>query len=98
MTYKPDDIDSRLKALELFNSVKIAEDSYSGFGSLKEDYNGDAVVCAASGVPVWEGDEIVEDPLTDEVFLRAAVGLPPRAITEGTAEEGEDEDAESAAA
>ena len=34
--------------------------------------------CAKSGVPLFESDEMVEDIETQELFLRSALGLPPR--------------------
>lgn len=43
--------------------------------------DGEVVYCALTGVPIWEDDEIVEDPETDQVFLRAALGLAPRATS-----------------
>lgn len=46
--------------------------------ALAENDDGDAVICAKSGLPIFETDEVVEDPDTGEVFLRAALGLPPR--------------------
>lgn len=62
-------------------------------GTIYETYNGDAVICALSGAPIWEDDEIVEDHETNETFLRAAVGLPPRPAV---AEEDEEELEEAA--
>ncbi len=38
--------------------------------------------CKISGVPVWSTDEILEDFETNEVVLRAAIGLPPRPVDE----------------
>lgn len=49
---------------------------------LLEDGDGDAVLCAASGAPIYDTDEIVEDPETGETFLRAALGLPARPADE----------------
>jgi hypothetical protein len=34
--------------------------------------------CGKSGVVLLESDEIVEDPESGEIFLRSALGLPPR--------------------
>lgn len=51
-------------------------------------------VCAVSGVPVWVGDEVLHDSHTDEVVLRAAIGLPPRPDSD---DESEDDDVEEAA-
>ena len=48
--------------------------------ALLEDDEGAAKLCAATGLPIWETDEVVEDPETGEVFLRGAIGLPPRQV------------------
>ncbi len=50
--------------------------------AIREDDDGNAVICAKSGVPIFETDEVVEDSDTGEVFLRAALGLPPRPADE----------------
>ena len=42
------------------------------------DDNGEPRVCGASGAPLYESDEVVEDNETDEIWLRAALMLPPR--------------------
>lgn len=55
------------------------------------DPNGDPVRCEKSGIPIIQGDEWVEDLETGEVFLRAVVGLPPRAILTDEEYETEDE-------
>lgn len=44
------------------------------------DDDWDPMTCAATGLPILEGDEIVTDEETGEVFLRAALGLPPREV------------------
>ena len=36
--------------------------------------------CERTGIPICEGDEVVEDLETGEVWLRAALGLPARDI------------------
>lgn len=39
----------------------------------------DAVLrCAKSGIPIAHGDETVTDDETGEIWLRSALGLPPR--------------------
>jgi hypothetical protein len=44
-------------------------------------YDGGGIVrCAASGEPVLESDEIVTDQETGDIFIREAIGLPPRGI------------------
>ena len=68
---------------EAFNLAKAreyeAEEAYDACGiSLLLDPQGNAVRCAVSGTPVLESDEAVIDQVTDEVFLRVAIGLPPR--------------------
>lgn len=45
--------------------------------ALREDDDGNAVICAKSGFPIFETDRIVEDPDSGEIFLRAATDLPP---------------------
>lgn len=38
---------------------------------------GDPVLCALSGVPIWEDEEVLTDEATGEVIIRSLV-LPPR--------------------
>lgn len=58
-----------------------AEAYCDGIGkTLLTDYEEALTRCAASGVPLWEDDEVIDDGETREVFLRAALGLPPRPI------------------
>lgn len=62
-----------------------AENAYADHPvQLYENYsNADEIVrCGLSNVPVLADDEIVEDPGTGEIFLRSALGLPPRAKVE----------------
>lgn len=40
------------------------------------------VRCGITGVPLFETDEILEDCHTGEMFLRSALGLPPRPAEE----------------
>jgi hypothetical protein len=54
----------------------------------EDDYNEIPLKCAKSGVVILDDDETVVDEGTGEVFLRAAVGLPPRPQE---AEEGQEE-------
>lgn len=68
---------------EAFNLAKAreneAEEAYDACGvELLLDPHGNAVRCAVSGAPVLTSDEAVTDTMTDEVFLRIAIGLPPR--------------------
>lgn len=56
-----------------------AEEAYDACGiDLLLDPHGNAVRCGMSDAPVLASDEFVSDPVTDEVFLRIAIGLPPR--------------------
>ncbi len=52
----------------------------SAGNSLMVDYEEALIRCAACGVPLWEDDEVLLDTEANEVFLRAALGLPPRAV------------------
>ena len=38
----------------------------------------DAIICKASGAPIWEDEGYVTDPYTGESWLRSVIGLPPR--------------------
>ena len=42
------------------------------------DYDGEILRCGMTKVPLLDGDELVEDTFTGELFLRSACGLPPR--------------------
>ena len=46
------------------------------------DYEGGAVRCEASGIPIMVDDEYVEDGVTGEIWLRAVIGLGPRAVVD----------------
>lgn len=58
--------------------------------TLRFDAGGDPVLCALTGLPVFEDDDVLESPDYDEVVLRAAV-LGPRQDDDG--EDYRDEDA-----
>ena len=47
--------------------------------ALMEDWEGNPMLCAKSKIPLWEDDETARDDETGEVWLRSALGLPPRA-------------------
>lgn len=47
--------------------------------ALMTNYEGDEILrCGACKAPLIEDDELVEDAYTGELFLRSALGLPPR--------------------
>lgn len=52
--------------------------------------------CALTGVPLLSTDEVLEDPDTGEVVLRAAAGLPPRDVDDDDADHEGDTTAEVA--
>lgn len=59
---------------------KAADLAYEAFDapSVMTDGEGEVVRCAKTDVPIFEDDEVVDDPETGETFLRSALGLPPR--------------------
>lgn len=71
---------------EVRDAASAAYEASPGPGLLT-DYDDDPVLCAKTGLPIWATDEIVEDPETGETFLRAALGLPARAIDADEIEE-----------
>ena len=75
------DEDEASKAL-----VEAAHAAYEDFDSpaLEQDYEGEPLLCAKSGIPIWVTDEIVEDFGSGESFLRCELGLPPRQVEEVT--------------
>lgn len=80
----PTDRAEREEAARLVDAVAEAHMAYSRHPvSLLLDDDGDVQRCAATGIPITIHDETVEDVDTGEIWLRAALGLPPR--------EGEDE-------
>lgn len=89
-----DAIKSEFEENPLRRAERDARDAYDAAPgpALNETFDGKAMICAVSGVPIWETDEIIEDPETGEVFLRAALALPPRPEPN---DEDEDEDEES---
>ncbi len=50
-------------------------------------WDDEPVICAASGLPIWEDEETIRDDETDEIFIRAALGLGPRPVVEEDLEE-----------
>lgn len=82
--------DSELAALR-----DKADDAYSAYSDhptpalITNWSNTEVRFCGKTNVPLWEADEVLEDAHTGEMFLRSALGLPPRPET--------DEDVEAAA-
>lgn len=59
--------------------MQAAYDAYIANGvHLYTDGEGWPISCGASDVPLLASDELVEDCHTGELFLRSAIGLPPR--------------------
>lgn len=54
------------------------------------DFDENLARCAASGVPLWENDEILDDQGTGEMFLRMALCLPPRPVKQTLPEPAEE--------
>jgi hypothetical protein len=65
-------------------SARAAEEAYEAHPLvLVTNYDGDEVLrCGACKAPLVDGDELLEDAHTGEMFLRSALGLPPRAKEE----------------
>lgn len=55
--------------------------------ALREDDDGNAVICAKSGLPIWDNELTLSDEFGDEIVIRAATGLPPRYVDEDDVEE-----------
>ena len=65
-------LDSRAK-------MQAAYDAYVAYEvDLYTDGEGNPLKCGVSGVPLLGSDELLEDCHTGELFLRSALGLPPR--------------------
>lgn len=71
-------IEAQLKAV-----ADAASDAYDEFDSsaIELDADGHPVLCALSGVPIFEDDEVLRDD-AGQVVLRSVVGLPPRPVEE----------------
>lgn len=71
--------DDRLKA-----AIEQAQSELEALNlpSLMLDGDSRPIICARSGLPVWREDEILEDPVTEQVVLRCFTGLPPRETEE----------------
>ena len=61
-------------------ATKAAEDAFEEVEApvLMEDYDGNHMCCSACDAPLWDDDETVVDQVTDQVYLRVAIGLQPR--------------------
>ena len=55
--------------------------------SMYTNYRDDPIRCALSGVPLADGDELLEDAVTGELVLRCLVLDHPRAETDENVEE-----------
>ena len=65
-------------------ALRDAAGAYEDYDSpaIMTDEDDDPVICALSGAPVFDDDEIIEDPSTGEIVLRCLV-LPPRSEVDG---------------
>ena len=65
-----------------YSAAEEAWNAYSDCGiDLDTDYSDEPILCAKSGLPMVEGDEWVMDTELPHLrYLRAACGLPPRAL------------------
>ncbi len=78
---------------EAFNALeKAMADAREAYEAnpiaLSLDYDETSVKrCGASNVPITEDDEILVDNVTGEMFLRLALGLPPRKTVEAEQEQ-----------
>lgn len=68
------------------DQAEIAYEQADG-PALLEDDDGNAVICAKTGLPIWDDEPVLSDAYEGEFVIRAATGLPPRA------EDGEVEEA-----
>lgn len=93
------DLTEREEAARLLLAIDNAKRAYADhpLALCGVDGMGGVLRCAISGVPLTVTDEIVEDNETGEVWLRSALGLPPRdpelVEQEDTEDESEFEDA-----
>lgn len=74
-----DNIEEREEAARLWAQAYEARVRYADHPvSLLVDDDGEVRRCAKTSIPIVEDDEVVEDLDTGEIWLRSAVGLPPR--------------------
>ena len=86
----------RENALRLYQAMRDARAAWWDHPiDLVIDDVGTPTRCAKSGIPIIEGDEVVTDEETGEMWLRSALGLPPRpeTVSDGT-DEGEEAELE----
>lgn len=73
--------DQEMKSLyEAAEAAKAAYDAHTNREMLIESDEAEPDVCAKSGAPLFNDDEIVEDSETGEMFLRSELDLPPRVV------------------
>lgn len=83
------DMELRQEAVRLLNEALVATDEHEDAAwkayddlvapdLLRLEDGPEYLVCSATGAPIWEHEGYVIDPETGEVWLRAAIGLPPR--------------------
>lgn len=65
-------------------AARNADTAYVDYplAGLVTGYEGDVLFCGACEAPLLEDDELLEDAHTGELFLRSALGLPPRPAEE----------------
>ena len=63
----------------LEDAEAVAKEMLADCGALMEDGDGEPAICALSGVPLLEDDDVLSNPKSDraEIVLRCLV-LPPR--------------------
>lgn len=59
------------------DQAEIAYEQAKG-PALREDDDGNAVVCAVSGLPIWDTDDVLSDEYSEEFVIREAIGLPSK--------------------
>lgn len=66
--------------LRLSDEMEAAEDAYEEAegGAIRTDFEGGKIErCAVTGVPLWDSDQTLMCEASDDLVLRAAIGLPP---------------------
>jgi hypothetical protein len=88
----PTNLSEREEAVRLFEAIEDARRARADYPvRVLEGNDGNPQRCERTGIPICEGDEIVEDLETGEVWLRAALGLPARDILDDEEEVTDDE-------
>lgn len=77
---KAEILDPKGAKKELRRIAAAARAAYESIecADISVDLDDNPEICAATGAPILEDDETVSDDRTGQVFLRSAVGLPPR--------------------